>query len=97
MSDKPIWMQDEAISNISPEKLDFLRSLAEGSKGKSQKELMLYMMQNMKIAKSKGITFSGSELSLLMETVKKYSTPEDLAKVNELLNSAANKIVKAPQ
>ena len=97
MSDKPIWMQDEAMSNISPEKLDFLRTLVEGSKGKSQKEMMLYMMQNMKIAKSKGITFSGTELSLLMETVKKYSTPEDLAKVNELLNSAASKTVKAPQ
>jgi hypothetical protein len=33
----------------------------------------------------------------VMETVKKHSTPEDLAKVNELLNSAASKTVKAPQ
>lgn len=97
MTDKPIWMQDEAISSISPEKLEFLRILVEGSKGKSQKEMMLYMMQNMKTAKAKGITFSGSELSLLMETVKKYSTPEDLAKVNELLNKVPNQTEKTPQ
>ena len=97
MTDKPIWMQDEAISDISPEKLEFLRTLVEGSKGKSQKEMMLYMMQNMKTAKAKGITFSGAELSLLMETVKKYSTPEDLAKVNELLNKVPNQTEKTPQ
>ena len=97
MTDKPIWMQDEAISSISPEKLEFLRTLVEGSKGKSQKEMMLYMMQNMKTAKAKDITFSGPELSLLMETVKKYSTPEDLAKVNELLNKVPNQTEKTPQ
>ena len=97
MTDKPIWMQDEAISSISPEKLEFLRTLVEGSKCKSQKEMMLYMMQNMKTAKAKDITFSGPELSLLMETVKKYSTPEDLAKVNELLNKVPNQTEKTPQ
>ena len=53
-------------------------------KGKSQKEMMLYMMQNMKTAKAKGITFSGPELSLLMETVKKYSTPEEEDKMTQL-------------
>ena len=97
MADNPVWMQDEAVSNIPPEKLDFLKTLVEGGKGKSQKEMMLYMMQNMKTAKAKGITFTPSELSLLMDTVKKYSSPEELAKVNELLNKASSTSQKAPQ
>ena len=97
MADNPIWMQDRAVSDIPPEKLDFLKKLAEGGKGKSQKEMMLYMMQNMKTAKAKGISFTPAELSILMDTVKKYSSPEELAKVNELLSKASVKQNKAPQ
>ena len=97
MAENPIWMQDSAVSNIPSEKLEFLKSLVEGGKGKSQKEMMLYMMQNMKTAKAKGIAFTPSELSLLMDTIKKYSTPEDLAKVDELLSKASGKQNKAPQ
>lgn len=97
MADNPIWMQDRAVSDIPPEKLEFLKKLAEGGKGKSQKEMILYMMQNMKTAKANGIAFTPSELSLLMDTIKKYSTPEDLAKVDELLSKASGKQNKAPQ
>ena len=97
MAETPIWMQDDAVANIPTAKLEFLKSLVEGGKGKSQKEMMLYMMQNMKTAKAKGISFSPSELSLLMDTVKKYSSPEELAKVNELLNKASAQTQKAPQ
>ena len=85
MSDTPTWMQDDAIKNISPEKLDFLRELVEGGQGKSQKEMMLFLMKSMKKAKEKGLTFHPAELQILMDTVRKYSSPEELAKVDELL------------
>ena len=91
MSETPTWMQDASVSNIAPEKLEFLKTLVEGGQGKSQKEMMLYMMQNMKIAKTKGLSFTPSELQLLMETIRKYSSPEDLAKVDELLKKAPHK------
>lgn len=88
MADNPVWMQDPSVSEIAPQKLEFLKNLVEGGQGKSQKEMMLYMMQNMKLAKSKGITFSPSELQLLMETVRKYTSPEELKKVDDLIKKA---------
>ena len=88
MADNPVWMQDPSVSEIAPPKLEFLKTLVEGGQGKSQKEMMLYMMQNMKLAKSKGITFSPSELQLLMETVRKYTSPEELKKVDDLIKKA---------
>lgn len=88
MADNPVWMQDPSVSEIAPRKLEFLKNLVEGGQGKSQKEMMLYMMQNMKLAKSKGITFSPSELQLLMETVRKYTSPEELKKVDDLIKKA---------
>mgnify|MGYP003294467305 CR=1 FL=1 len=88
MADNPVWMQDPSVSEIAPQKLEFLKNLVEGGQAKSQKEMMLYMMQNMKLAKSKGITFSPSELQLLMETVRKYTSPEELKKVDDLIKKA---------
>ncbi len=86
MNQNPAWMQDEAIKDISPEKLEFLKEMVEGGQGKSQKEMMMFVLKSMKMAKAKGISFQPMELQILMETVRKYSTPEDLAKVDELLN-----------
>ncbi|MBQ7359195.1 MAG: hypothetical protein IJY10_01055 [Lachnospiraceae bacterium] len=86
MTETPNWMQDDAIKDISPEKLEFLRELVEGGQGKSQKEMMMFVMRSMKNAKAKGLTFQPAELQVLMDTVRKYSSPEDLAKVDELLN-----------
>lgn len=91
MSENPAWMQDDSVSNIAPEKFAFLKTLVEGGQGKNQKELMLYLMQNMKVAKNNGLTFTPSELQLLMETIRKYSTKEDLAKIDELLKKAPHK------
>ena len=85
MDNNPKWMLDNAIKDISQEKLEFLKELVEGGQGKSQKEMMMFVMKSMKAAKAKGITFTPTELQLLMDTIRKYSSPEDLAKVDELL------------
>ena len=96
MAETPIWMQDSKASDIPKEKLEFLRNFVEGSRGKSQIEMMLYMMQSMKIAKANGISFSKEELSLLMEIIKKYASPDELAKVEQLLKSNPTDKKKAP-
>lgn len=83
--EKPAWMNDPAVKNIDEKKLAFLQSLVAGGQGKNQKELMTYFMSMMKKAKAENLTFTQEEMSIMMSTVRKYSTPEELEKVDKLL------------
>ena len=58
MEERPEWMSDPLVKDISLNKLEFLGSLVTGGKGKSQKELMSFFMLRMKEAKQADISFS---------------------------------------
>ena len=51
MEERPEWMSDPLVKDISLSKLEFLGSLVTGGKGKSQKELMSFFMLRMKEAR----------------------------------------------
>jgi len=83
--ERPKWMDDPAVSHISPEKLEFLQALVFESKGLSQKEMFPFLMSVMKRAKAGNITFQENEISLLIQTIKKYSSEEELATIEKML------------
>lgn len=88
MNNKPEWMNDPLVSNIEREKLEFLSTLVTGGHGKSQKEMMPYMMQTMKQAKAKNISFSSAEVSAVVTAIKKHSSPEELAQIDNIMKKA---------
>lgn len=81
----PEWMDDDLVKDISQEKLDFLSQLFADSQGKSQKELMMTMLPLMKKAKSMNLTFTSAEMNAAIAAVKKYSTKEELEKIDNIL------------
>lgn len=83
--EKPAWMKDPAVSSIDEKKLDFLQSMVAGGQGKNQKEVMAYLMTMMKKAKAENLTFTQEEMSVMMSTIRKYSSPEELEKLDKLL------------
>ena len=85
---RPPWMEDESLQNIDPRKLDFLGKLFTEGKGKSQKEMMTFMMQKMKQAKSEKINFSSAEVSAVITAIKNHSTPEELAQIENIMKKA---------
>lgn len=85
---KPKWMEDPAVSHIPQKKLDFLSDLVDGGQGKTQKEIMMYFMNAMKKAQSAGLTFSPAEIQIIITTIKKYSSPDELDKINDILKKA---------
>lgn len=91
MSERPDWMNDPLVSHIDPEKLNFIKELADNSRGKSQKEMMPYMMSVMKKAKASGITFSPAEFQAAVAAIRKYSTPEELEKMDEIMKKVSPK------
>jgi len=85
-STRPVWMDDELVKHIPQKKLDFAAMLFENGHGKSQKDMMRTVLPLMKKAKAENLIFSQAELSACIQAIKKYSTPEELAKIDEILS-----------
>lgn len=80
------WMKDPAVAKIAPEKLDFLQKMVFESQKLSKKELMPFFMSLAAKGKANNISFTDEEIDILIETLKKYSSPQDLMKINQILN-----------
>lgn len=87
-TNRPAWMNDPLVKDISPQKLAFLEKMFRNSQGKSQKELMSSMLPLMKQAQQEKLTFTPAEMNAAISAVKKYSTPEELAKMDKILEKA---------
>lgn len=92
----PAWMADELVENISPQKLDFLEEMFQKTQGKTQKELMSFLMPMMKKAKKENLTFTPAEMNAAITAIKKYSSEEEISQMNNLLAKAQGKHPKTP-
>lgn len=90
----PEWMDDDLVKNISQEKLDFLSKLFADSQGKNQKELMMMLMPLMKQAKNKNLAFTPAEMNAAIAAVKKYSTQEELSKIDNILKQKQERDIR---
>lgn len=88
---RPTWMEDELVRDIPQEKLDFLGKLFTESHGKSQKELMAYLMPMMKQAKKERLTFSSQEMNVAIAAIRKHSTAEELSQIDKILEKSGQK------
>lgn len=84
-SSHPAWMDDELVKDIPQKKLDFAAELFQNGRGKSQKEMMAFIMPMMKRAKAENLTFSQSELNACIQAIKKHSTEEELAQIDKIM------------
>ncbi len=84
-SEKPQWMNEPSLKDIPREKLDFLQKMVFESQGLSQKELMPFLMALAQRSRNARITFSQEEMTAIIEAIKKYSTPEELLKMNQIM------------
>lgn len=81
------WMNDPELKSIDRAKLDFLDKMfiqsASINRG-NQKEMMSFLLSLGKLSKDNNISFSNEEVELIFSVLKKYSTPEDIAKMQKL-------------
>lgn len=85
MNQERSWMNDPALQHIDREKLIFLQNAVFDSKNLTQKEMMPFLMAMAQKAKKNRIQFSEAEMKLIVDALKKTSTKEDLAKINQAL------------
>lgn len=84
----PEWMDDPLVKDISPAKLTFLSKLFAEGKGKSQKEMMSFFLPMMQKAKAQNLTFTQAEISACIQAIKKYSSAEELSRIDSLLKKS---------
>jgi hypothetical protein len=84
----PPWMEDSLVQSIPKEKLRFLEQMFLEGQGKSQKELMSFLLPMMKKAKQENLTFTPQEIQAAISAIRKYSTIEENRKIDKILKKA---------
>lgn len=78
------------LSNISPEKLEFLMKFASQNKTGNAKEMSNMILGAANDAKKEGISFSPTETDLIIEILKQNMNPEEQRKADQLLTLMRN-------
>ena len=78
------WMDDPAVAHIDKAKLDFLQSLVFESQSLTREQMLPFIMSVAKKGKDNHISFSSEDVATITETIRKYSTPEELDKIDKL-------------
>lgn len=87
MSDnnQPEWMNDPSVRDIDPEKLRFLQTLVFESNNLSRDQMLPFMMSLIKRGRDKNISFTDPEMDAIISVLKKYSSSEELEKINKVM------------
>ena len=64
------WMNNPAIKNLDPAKLELIKMAASRTNGKSGKDLAPVMLALITGANKQGIRFSPDEVTLILEIMK---------------------------
>ncbi len=88
MDAAPAWMSDPLVKDIPRKKLDFLGQMFAQGQGKSQKEMMMFMMPMMKKAKQENLTFTPQEMNAAIAAIKRHSSEEELKQIDKILEKA---------
>lgn len=84
MSDTNVeWMNDPALKGIDQNKLLFLEKLFHQGSKLTQKEMMPFLLSLAKQSKENNISFQKDEIRLIYSILQKYSTPEDIEKMQK--------------
>lgn len=87
---KPVWMTDPLVSEIPEKKMRFLEQLFADGQGKSQKEMMAYLIPMMKRAKQEGLTFTPQEMNAAIAAIRKHSSREELQQIDKILEKSGH-------
>ena len=79
------WMNNPALKNIDPVKLELIRMAAEKTSGKSGRDLAPVMLALITSANKEGIRFSPDEMSLILEILKEGKSKEEQEQIERTL------------
>lgn len=86
------WMNDPELKNIDRAKLDFLDKMFvqsasinnSGTPEQRQKKMMAFLLSLGKLSRENNIQFQKEEVDLIFSVLKKYSTSDDIDKMQKI-------------
>lgn len=88
------WMNNPAMQNIDPIKLELIKSAAKQTNGKSGQTLAPVMMALITSANKKGIRFSPDEISLILDVLKEGKSKEEQAQIENMAKMVSSRLKK---
>ena len=86
------WMQAPAIAHIDKAKLDFLQALVFESQSLSKEKLLPFLLSVAKKGQEHNVSFDNEEMNLIIETIRQYSTPEEIDRIDKLMRMRQKKV-----
>ena len=84
------WMNNPAMKNIDPIKLELIKTAASKTSGKSGKEWAPIMMALISGANKQGIRFTPEEMTLILDILKDGKSKEEREQIDRTINMASS-------
>lgn len=84
------WMNDPAMKQIDPAKLELIRMAAEQTAGKSGRDLVPVMLALISGADRQGIRFTPDEMTLILEFLKSGKSKEEQTQIDQTVKMAGS-------
>lgn len=79
------WINHPALKNIDAAKLQMLTALASQGMGKTQNELLPFLMAAASQSKASGNSFSPEETDAILEVLKQGKSPAEIARMDQMI------------
>lgn len=80
------WRNNPNLSGIDKSKLDMLQGLAQQGIGKSQNDMLPFILQAAQQGKNAGLNFNDKEISTIIEVLKMGKSPAEAAKLDRVVS-----------
>ena len=84
------WMNNPAMKNIDPAKLELIRMAAAKTSGKTGKDLAPVMLALISSANKQGIRFSPDEVTLILEILKQGKSKEEQEQIDKTVKMTSS-------
>ena len=84
------WINNPAMQNLDPVKLQLIQMAVSQTAGKSGKDLVPVMMALIGNANKKGVRFSGDEISMVLDILKDGKSKEEQAQIDQTINMVSS-------
>lgn len=82
--DQTPWLNNPALKDMDPLKIQVITELAENASGKPLPQTVPYLLKAQQTLKSAGLSFTETESALLMEILTKDMTAEEKQQVERM-------------
>ncbi|GFH90391.1 hypothetical protein IMSAGC002_01636 [Lachnospiraceae bacterium] len=79
------WMNDPLVAGIDKTKLQFLQMLVFEGQNLTKEQMLPFLMSVAQKGKKQNISFDNNEIDAIVTALQKYSTPEEINKINKLM------------